>query len=300
MKPRVGICICPSYKGGLMANFTQVDEPDLKEAFNRDGYVIMKTFLAPAVIEGVREELNVLVDREAERLGAVGRITDDFNDAPFETRIARLFEHCMDVAPTSFRPQLHGPRLFDLFFHSRLLDTVQLLLGPEIRLYPNYTARPKFPEWKGTLVLWHQDGGYTAQAAEGVEELKMVNVWAPLVPAREKNGCMQFVPGTHKLGVVPHEKREYYLEIAKEALDLRLGQAVSIEVDPGDVVLFHNLMFHCGLPNRTRTVRWSMDWRYQDANQPTMRPHKGHLARSRKAPENVVRSRKDWADRKFQ
>lgn len=283
-----------------MANVTQMDESGLKEAFDRDGYVVMKAFLSPDVIEGVRGELDVLVDREAERLMAAGRISDDFSDAPFETRIARLFEHCMDMAPTSFRPELHGPGLFDLFFHPQLLDVVQLLLGPEIRLYPNYTARPKFPEWKGTLVLWHQDGGYTAQAADGVASLRMVNVWAPLVPASVKNGCMQFVPGTHKLGVVPHEKREYYLEIAQEELDLRLGQAVSIEVDPGDVVLFHNLMFHCGLPNRTRTVRWSMDWRYQDATQPTMRTHSGHMARSVKAPESVVANRKEWAARKFQ
>ena len=283
-----------------MADFTKLDEIGMKDAFNRDGYLIMKAFLAPAVIQGAREELNVLVDREAERLMAAGRIEEDFVDAPFETRIGRLFEHCMDAAPTSFRPQLHGPRLFDLFFHAPLLDVVQFLLGPEIRLYPNYTARPKFPEWKGTLVLWHQDGGYTAQAAHGVEELKMVNVWAPLVPATEENGCMQFVPGTHKLGIVPHEKREYYLEIAEEELDLRLGQAVSIEVDPGDVVLFHNLMFHCGLPNRTRMVRWSMDWRYQDATQPTMRRQTGHLARSRKSPEHVVEDREDWARRSFQ
>ena len=283
-----------------MSSFTNVDETGLTESFDRDGYVILKAFLSSTVIEGVKEELNVLVDRQAERLMAAGRITEPYDDAPFDTRIARVFEHSMDMAPTSFRPELHGPRLFDLFFHPRLLDVVEWLLGPEIRLYPNYTARPKFPEWKGTLVLWHQDGGYTAQAADGVEILRMVNVWAPLVPATEKNGCMQFVPGTHRLGVVPHEKREYYLEIAQEELDLRLGQAVSIEVDPGDVVLFHNLMFHCGLPNMTRTVRWSMDWRYQDATQSTMRPHEGHPARSVKAPENVVRNRKDWAGRIFQ
>ena len=283
-----------------MSSSTPVDEAGLKQSFDRDGYVILKAFLASTVIEGVREELDVLVDRQAERLLALERIKDPFRHAPFETRIARLFEHCMELAPTSFRPELHGPRLFDLFFHPRLLDVAEWLLGPEVRLYPNYTARPKFPEWKGTLVLWHQDGGYTAQGADGVETLRMLNVWAPLVPATEENGCMQFVPGTHKLGIVPHEKREYYLEISQEELDPRLGQAVSIEVDPGDVVLFHNLMFHCGLPNRTRKVRWSMDWRYQDATQPTMRTHRGHMARSGKAPENVVSNRKDWAERKFQ
>ena len=284
-----------------MANATQVDESGLREAFNRDGYVVMKGFLAPDVIEGVREELNILVDREAERLMAAGRITDDFSDAPFETRIARLFEHCMDVAPTSFRPELHGPRLFDLFFHPQLLDVVQLLLGPEIRLYPNYTARPKFPEWKGTLVLWHQDGGYTAQAADGVASLRMVNVWAPLVPCKSEERLYAIRARKRTDWVLCLTKRgSITWKSRRRSWILRLGQAVSIEVDPGDVVLFHNLMFHCGLPNRTRTVRWSMDWRYQDATQPTMRPQRGHLARSAKEPENIVANREEWAAREFQ
>src|SRR5690606_13231277 len=104
-------------------------------------------------------------------------------------------------------------------FNAHVLDHVETLIGGEIRLYPNYTARPKLPDWEGTLVLWHQDGGYTeqipGQAATGnVDRLRMVNVWSPLVPATAANGCMQFIPGTHKLGVVPHVKKEHYLEIA--------------------------------------------------------------------------------------
>ena len=207
----------------------------------------------------------------------------------------------MDEAPDSFRPQLHGPKLFDLFFHARLLDILQFFLGDEVRLYPNYTARAKLPEWERALVLWHQDGGYTAQGQDGAEvaKMRMVNVWIPLVPAREENGCMQFVPGTHKLGIVPHEKRAYYLEIAEDVLNEQLPKAVSIEVDPTDVVLFHNLLFHSGLPNKTDHVRWSMDWRYQDATQSTMRAQHGHLARSLAHGDEVVKSREDWAGRTF-
>ena len=37
------------------------------------------------------------------------------------------------------------------------------------------------------------------------------------VPARIENGCMRFIPGTHTLGLVPHEQREHYLEIAHDS-----------------------------------------------------------------------------------
>jgi hypothetical protein len=60
------------------------------------------------------------------------------------------------------------------------------------------------------------------------------------------------------------------------------------------------MLFHQGLPNRSDRVRWSMDWRYQDAIQSTMRQTQGHLARSRLHPDQVVKSAEDWAGRCFQ
>jgi phytanoyl-CoA hydroxylase len=274
----------------------------LCEQFEEKGYIILRSFLKPEVIEKAKSELTKLVDRHAEKLLAEGRIQHLMQEEPFETRFAKLYEKNLDVAPKSFRAELHLPGLFYVFFHPRLLDVVELFLGGEIRLYPNYTARPKLPEWAGTEVLWHQDGGYTEQGGthEGpVEALRMVNVWSPLVPARVENGCMEFIPGTHKLGVVPHAKREYYLEITPEYLQSRLPQAIPIELDPGDVVLFHNLLFHHGLPNRSPFIRWSLDWRYQDATQPTLRNYQGHIARSRSHPERAVRSAEEWASCSF-
>lgn len=35
----------------------------------------------------------------------------------------------------------------------------------------------------------------------------MANVWSPLVPGRPENGCMQFIPVTHKPGIVNHVNR---------------------------------------------------------------------------------------------
>jgi phytanoyl-CoA hydroxylase len=263
---------------------------------NEQGYVILNGFLEPAVLRQVRAALCRLVDRQAERLLAEDRISDPLLSAPFETRLAWLYAACPEEAPKLFRQELHLPGLFRLFFHSRLLDLVETLLGGEIRLYPNYTARPKLPDHAPTQVLWHQDGGYTSGE---VEQLRMINVWAPLVPARVENGCMQFIPGSHRLGPVPHVSREHYLEIQEEYLAPRRDQAVAIEVDPGDVVLFHNLLFHQGLPNRSRTIRWSLDWRYQDATQPTLRPEHGHIARSRLDPARAVNGAAEWASLSF-
>ncbi len=279
-----------------------MNQDDLRRRFDEHGYVKLVDFLDADVVAHARAAMEELVDRQAQRLVAAGTIATAMVEEPFETRFFRLYEHHLDDAPKSFRRELHLAGLFDLFFNPALLDVVEALIGPEILLYPNYTARPKLPEWKGTEVLWHQDGGYTEQVAGdkgSVELQRMVNVWTPLVPARARNGCMQFVPGTHKLGTVPHEQREYYLEIARESLDPYVKAAVDVELDPGDVVLFQNLLFHRGQPNHSREIRWSFDWRYQDLRQPTLRKEEGHVARSRSRPERAVASAAAWANLTF-
>lgn len=272
------------------------------QQFHDQGYVILRGVLPPEVVQGVRAELEAMVDAIAEGLLAMDRIADKFEAEPFETRLMKLFRSAPGLQPKSLRRNLHRRGMYGLFFNADLLDRVEQILGPEIRLYPNYTVRPKFPDDAGTQVLWHQDAGYTEyqdgiKSLDGltVNDLRMVNVWTSLVPARPANGCMQFIPGTHKLGVVAHDQREHYLEIVREQLEPRLGEAVDVETDPGDVVLFNNLLFHQGQPNTSGTIRWSCDWRYQDAAQPTLRRENGHLARSAARPEQVVGDADQWA-----
>jgi ectoine hydroxylase-related dioxygenase (phytanoyl-CoA dioxygenase family) len=282
-----------------MATATEISAAHLKDEFAERGFVILRGIIEPEVVEDVRDAMNTLVDDLADRLCVEGRIQDKLDDEGFETRLYKLYENFLEDSPRRFRENLQMRGTYGLFYHPRLLDVVEVLLGPEIRLYPNYTVRPKFPQWGGHKVLWHQDGGYTAGGDKSVDELRMVNVWTPLVPVNVDNGCMQFLPGTHKLGVVSHERREFYLEIAEEFLKPRLSEAVDVIVDPGDIVLFHNLLFHQGLPNRSPQIRWSLDWRYQDATQSTMRQFNGHIARSRSNPQSEIKCAEEWANCTF-
>jgi phytanoyl-CoA hydroxylase len=282
----------------------------VEQQFEEQGYTILSGLLSQRVLDGVRAELERWVEAQALLLQGDNSLGEGFADEPFERRLACLFAGNMARAPKSLRPELHWEGMYGLFFCPAVLDAVERLLGvAEIRLYPNYTVRPKFPDDPATEVLWHQDAGYTASGQHGrddgspndtVEALRMVNVWAPLVPARRANGCMQFVPGTHRVGLATHERREHYLEISAAEIATREADAIDIECDPGDVILFSNMLYHRGLPNGTDEVRWSCDWRYQDAGQSTMRSERGHIARSQLAPEMVVSSALQWASLSFQ
>ena len=269
----------------------------IKAEFDANGYVLLRGFFSRQIVDGARREIEGLVDRFTQRLYKEGKIANIFEDEPFETRLIKVGAQAPAEMPGQFNKELHLAGLFDVFLNQRLLDLIELFLGGEIRLYPNYMCRPKLPEDAKTQVLWHQDAAYTASAKlEGsVETLRMVNLWSPLVPARRENGCMQFIPKSHTIGLAAHEYREHYLEADRAVLDPMLPRAVDIEMDPGDVVFFSNLLFHQGLPNHSKAIRWSFDWRYQDATQPTLRMSKGQIARSRKNPGNAIQDAEQWA-----
>ncbi len=110
---------------------------------------------------------------------------------------------------------------------------------------------------------------------------------------------MQVIPGTHKLGVA---KRVYvppydYLHIDFDLINpmIDAGKVVDIEINPGDMLIFQNLLFHQGGVNHSGKLRWNADFRYQDARQPTLTSVNGHLVRSRAHPEQVISSREEWA-----
>ena len=57
------------------------------------------------------------------------------------------------------------------------------------------------PAKDGAATPWHQDEAYWDPAYEH----RGLSIWIPLQPATLENGCMQFVPGSHHLGVQPHQ-----------------------------------------------------------------------------------------------
>jgi phytanoyl-CoA hydroxylase len=285
-----------------MSNSTTINMVDLLKTFDDQGYIVLREFFEPSICEEVKADLLKITDKHIDALLEAGKIQDRLSALPWETRLDQIYQQCVDDPPTVFREELHEKGFYPLFCHPRLLDIVEAILGPEVRLYPNYSIRPKFPDNEAMLVFWHQDAAYTDEmnSTGSVSQSRMVNVWTPLVPATTENGCMQFVPETHKLGLVGHSRvNRFYLKIEEQHLNPRLDQAVDIELNPGDVVLFSNLLFHQGLPNRSEGIRWSADWRYQDATQSTLREEGGHLVRSQAEPDKVVQSADRWTELSF-
>jgi ectoine hydroxylase-related dioxygenase (phytanoyl-CoA dioxygenase family) len=78
----------------------------------------------------------------------------------------------------------------------------------------------------------------------------------PLQPATVENGCMQFVPGSHREGVQPHhninnDPRVHGLEIDQ----FDPNQAVACPIPAGGVTIHHCRTIHYAGPNQTDQPR---------------------------------------------
>ena len=113
------------------------------------------------------------------------------------------------------------------------------------------------------------------------------------------NGCMEVMRGSHRLGLLPHSRListpGHKGGTGIPDADLPPCEIVAGEVDVGDVLMTTERLVHRSIPNRSDTVRWSVDTRYNQIGLPTGRADvPGFIARSRKHPEHAAQSHHDW------
>ena len=119
------------------------------------------------------------------------------------------------------------------------------LLGPDTDLYWNQSVF-KQPEGEKPFP-WHQDEGYTP-----VEPAPYLTLWLALNDATPENGCVSIIPGSHKLGRVPHESSP--IGLVCHPLD-HPDQGTLIPVRAGSIAAFWSSTFHKSGVNRSRGVR---------------------------------------------
>ena len=272
-------------------------EPGEVENFHDDGFLIVRNLLPLEALQTLIEELEHKVDETANEAVSRGILaaTDTCPGAPFDTRLALMSNACSDR--DWLWGQVHGKHhktagMFTLRTWPALLDAAESLIGPEILAHPQAVLRGKLPDHEKGVVPWHQDLAYLIPEEAG--ETLVVNFWIPLVKATADNGCLQVLRGSHREGLLPHNSRQSgYIGVAEP--ELPDGDVVTCELDVGDVVLTRERLLHRSIPNRSNTVRWSVDSRYSGIGLPTGRPHSvGFVARSRENPGSVARSHHAW------
>lgn len=98
---------------------------------------------------------------------------------------------------------------------------------------------------------WHQDQVYTGHRTP----LRTVHFWVPLQDVDEENGCMHFIPGSHREGLRHHEALKNASGGITYAASPDLATAVAVPLAAGGLTIHTPLTMHFTGPNRTLGVR---------------------------------------------
>ena len=287
-------------------------------SFREDGYLVVEDVLSAEDLAGVEAEYRDIVGRVTTELAERGRIPAQ-RGVTFSERYVEAIRHmddmyalyqhldiCLPMVKELDRSHTMnaGPEVFRLLTNPRLLDIVESVIGPEIYSNPVQHTRIKPParylpetvtDANIAATTWHQDNGVVNPEADGTD---MLTVWLAITDATVENGCLIVERGSHRDDLTLHcpgTAASATTYIPESIIDW--DRVVPLEVGAGGVVLLHKLTEHASLDNRSDSIRWSFDLRYQPIGQPTGRSvFPGFIARSEAHPERVLTDPDEWAE----
>lgn len=162
---------------------------------------------------------------------------------------------------------LNYRKIQELEFDPLFLAYMQRPLFREIcsRVYGEGTPIAAFramfmnkPAQRGTMLPWHQDRW------THLNRDPLITVWTALDPATVANGCVQIIPGSHKLGLINPSHPSAFITEEQARQLAPAGKVAHLELQAGEAVLLHNWLLHSSDVNRTEVSRRAFSVCYMD------------------------------------
>ncbi|CAG2181431.1 unnamed protein product, partial [Oppiella nova] len=235
------------------------------EDFRKNGFAVIPDFIDGKFVEELKQRIHELVedmDVNKEKLNT-DSTTNPNVDVESADKIRFFFEkeafdekgnlkinkhkalfrigfalHCLD--PT-FKKLTFSQKVQTLvkelgFVEPRVAQSMYIFKNPEI----------------GGVFIPHQDATYLHAVGD---DLREVGVWFALEDATEDNGCLSFIPGSHKTGLhrqyIRNEKEnDPPFVFTKDNPDYKDSDFVAAPAKKGSAVLIDGLVVHRSAENR--------------------------------------------------
>ena len=226
-------------------------KPKMKDSYDRDGYLAVEAVFDSQEISEIRERIDAIIadpDNPPEGVG-IGR--EGNTAANKDSEEARND----DIRGASFLVRFL-PYFQDVARNPRLLGLARGLLGPRVKVFRDQAL---FKPPGGQAKPPHQDQSYFR--VQPIDDL--VTAWIALDDSTLENGCMCYVPGSHKHGIFPigHDPDRPVHHIPDTG-NLELPPPTSVPVPAGSVVFHHGCTLHHSAENRSDTWRKAIIFHY--------------------------------------
>lgn len=167
------------------------------------------------------------------------------------------------------------PALHDVLWNPAfVMAASQLLDDKPVRFWHDQLFYK--PAKKGGVVAWHQDYSYWTRT----KPVAHITCWCALDDATTENGCLHYIPGSHKWGLLPKPVIAGELEGIKDFLNDTQKEKFShpqpAPVKAGEAIFHHSLTLHgsgenkSDQPRRAFVINAFADGVISDSNEPLL------------------------------
>ena len=213
---------------------------DQIEFFRTQGYIAGIRVLNEEQIETLRAELAALIDPDHPG----NNLFYEFHSNESIDPSTVLFH---SLGAWRIAPGFH-----DLLWHPAFLMPVSQLLGGAVRFWHDQLFCK--PAHHGGVVAWHQDYSYWTRT----QPMAHLSCWIGLDDSTRENGCVHYVPGSHKWNLLPITGLANDMRSIESVLtDEQKSQfkPVPIELKQGECSFHHPLMVHGSFANASDRPR---------------------------------------------
>ena len=208
--------------------------------YGKNGFIQYPGFFSKAEITTLRNAIDHAVAANRERIiGAPGggRGSEEYEQV--FNQMVNLWTDYPTVKPFAFHPRLAE-------------SARRLSRSRHVRIYHDH-AMVKPPGQSSRETNWHQDAPYWPMHPVGA-----LSAWVAVDDVTLENGCLRFVPGSHKFG----KQEGIKLGQTGESIVAKMAERgqempgpVAMEMSAGGVTFHHGCTFHSAGPNRTGQPR---------------------------------------------
>lgn len=212
--------------------------------YHENGYLPGVKILSDKQVEQLREELTAFFDPEHDGQELWYEYHRNQSDDPDNV----LF-HALGA--WRLRAAFH-----DVLWHPAFTVAASQLLDGAVRFWHDQLFCK--PAKHGGVVAWHQDYSYWTRTGP----MNHLTCWIALDDCDKENGCLHYVPGSHRWSLLPMPQIAGSLDAISGNLNQeqrdQLRQPMPIEIAAGEACFHHPLTLHGSEGNRSDRPRRAM------------------------------------------
>lgn len=200
----------------------------MKNKFQKNGFLIIRNAISK----------NILID--------IKKIVNQSNNHKYEYFLKNLKKNKKKLF--DYVLPFHNSFLYNNFYEKlliqpKILKILVSLLGPDLAHHedPSITVNiSNLDDSKKNYLYkkWHQELWSGASTST-------LTFWTPIYQPKNRSGQIEFIPGSHLWGHIPHKNREP-INLPKKY------KTFKPDVKEGDVILFHSLLLHRSSPIKSK------------------------------------------------